>query len=223
MIRSKMRCMLAWAIASGVALGFGSLQAADPVAIRISTPAVPGDWHAEMLHVFEKEVEDVLPGRFDVQVFLNATLFKQSAEVAAMQRGNLDMGLPSAQDLSNQIPAWSIFTAGYLIRDPEHQQKVFASDVGEEMYGLVEEQMGIKVLGVAYLGTRQLNLRDQRGEYAGRPRRREAPHARLRGVAVPGRGARREPDPARLQRGLSGAPDRHHRRPGQSAADRPEG
>jgi tripartite ATP-independent transporter DctP family solute receptor len=152
-------------VASGVVLGLwagGAAQAADPVTIRISTPAVPGDWHAEMLNIFEKQVEDALPGRFDVQVFLNATLFKQGAEVTAMQRGNLDMGLPSAQDFSNQIPAWSIFTAGYLIRDPEHQQKVFASEVGEEMYGLVEEQMGIKVLGVAYLGTRQLNLRDQR-------------------------------------------------------------
>jgi TRAP-type transport system periplasmic protein len=36
---------------------------------------------------------------------------------------------------------------------------VFAGDVGEEMYKLVEDQMGIKILAVGYLGTRQLNLR----------------------------------------------------------------
>jgi TRAP-type C4-dicarboxylate transport system substrate-binding protein len=39
---------------------------------------------------------------------------------------------------------------------------VFDSDIGQEMYRLVEDKMGIKVLSVAYLGTRQLNLRTEK-------------------------------------------------------------
>ncbi len=145
-------------IAGGLALS----AAAEPMKIRISTPAVPGDWHAEMLYIFKDYVERSLPGQFDVEVHLNATLFKQGTEPAAMQRGNLDMAMISAQDISKQIPQWSIFTAGYIIRDPDHQRKVFESDIGKEMYGLVRDKMGLEILTVAYLGTRQLNLRDVR-------------------------------------------------------------
>lgn len=143
-----------------------SLQAAtavaEPMKIRISTPAVPGDWHAEMLYLFEEHVERSLPGQFDVEVHLNATLFKQGTEPAAMQRGNLDMAMISAQDISKQIPEWSIFTAGYIIRDPNHQRKVFGGEIGREMYALVREKMGIEILTSAYLGTRHLNLREVR-------------------------------------------------------------
>ena len=136
--------------------------AQQPLTIRISTPAVPGDWHTESLYIFKEWLERSAPGQFDVQVFPNATLFKQGTEPTAMQRGNLDMALISMQDISKQIPEYSIFTAGYLIRDPDHQQKVFNGEIGQEIFGQVEEQMGIKVLNASYLGTRQLNLRDVR-------------------------------------------------------------
>ena len=144
-------------------LGAGPAPAADPITLRISTPAVPGDWHAEMLTVFKDELEKSAPGEFDVQIHLNAALFKQGTEPAAMQRGNLDMALISAQDIAKQIPAYSIFTAGYLIRDPGHQWRLFQeSEVGEEFKARVLENMSIKILATAYLGTRQLNLRDVR-------------------------------------------------------------
>lgn len=150
-----------WVICA-LALLLPAAVAAEPMKIRISTPAVPGDWHAEMLYLFEQYVERSLPGQFDVEVHLNATLFKQGTEPAAMQRGNLDMAMISAQDIAKQIPEWSIFTAGYVIRDPEHQRKVFGGEIGQEMYALVREQMGIEILTSAYLGTRHLNLREVR-------------------------------------------------------------
>ncbi len=139
-----------------------SASAAEAIKLRISTPAVESDWHAQMLFVFKDWLERSAPGQFDVEVHLNATLFKQGTEPVAMQRGNLDMALISAQDIAKQIPEWSIFTSGYLIRDPEHQQKVFGGDIGKEVYGQVMDKMGIKILTVAYLGTRQLNLREDK-------------------------------------------------------------
>jgi TRAP-type transport system periplasmic protein len=135
---------------------------AEATTIRISTPAAPGDWHAEMLYIFKEWLERSTHGAFDVEVHLSGTLFQQGTEPVAMQRGNLEMALISAQDIAKQIPEWSVFTAGYLIRDPEHQQAVFSSELGQEFLGRVKEEMSIKILGVAYLGTRQLNLRDVR-------------------------------------------------------------
>jgi len=136
--------------------------AADKTVIRISTPAVPGDWHSEQLYVFKEWVERSLPGQFDIQIYLNATLFKQGTEPAQMKRGNLDMAMISAQDIAKQLPQYSIFTAGYLIRDPAHQQAVFYGDVGKEYFKAVSGKMAVTILAVGYLGTRQLNLRDVR-------------------------------------------------------------
>lgn len=92
----------------------------------------------------------------------NSTLFKLGTDLEAMMRGNLDMSMISAQDLATLIPSWSIFTAGYVLRDGDHQRKVFASDIGKEMYGLVAEKLGVEVLQVTYFGKRNINIKGDR-------------------------------------------------------------
>ena len=130
--------------------------------LRISTPAVPDDWHVKMLYVFGDELARTAPGRFDVQVHHSGTLFRQGAEVVAMQRGNLEMALLSMQDIARQIPEYSIFTAGYLIRDRRHLAKVYDGPIGGEVRRRTEQVMGIELLQAVYLGTRQLALREPR-------------------------------------------------------------
>jgi TRAP-type transport system periplasmic protein len=130
--------------------------------LRISTPAVPDDWHAKMWTVLKDELEKTAPGQFDAQINLNASLFKQGTEPAAMARGNLEMSSISAFDIAKLVPEFSVFTAGYVIRDPEHLMKVFNGPIGEELFKLVSEKMDITILSPIYLGTRQLNLRDVR-------------------------------------------------------------
>ena len=140
----------------------GIAGAAAKVPLRISSPAVPDDWHAKMWTVFKDSLDKAAPGAYDVQINLNATLFKQGAEGAAMARGNLEMASISAFDIAKLVPEFSIFTAGYVVRDPAQQQKIFNGPIGAEMFKRVSERMDITVLSTAYLGTRQLNLRDAR-------------------------------------------------------------
>jgi tripartite ATP-independent transporter DctP family solute receptor len=129
--------------------------------LRISTPAVPDDWHVKMLYVFRDDLARTAPG-LAVQIHHSGTLFRQGAEIVAMQRGNLEMALVSMQDVARQIPEYSIFTAGYLIRDPAHLAKVYGGPIGEEVRRKVAEAMGIELLHAVYLGTRQLGLREPR-------------------------------------------------------------
>jgi len=128
--------------------------------LRISTPAVPDDWHAKMWTVFKDSLDKSAPGEFDVQINLNATLFKQGAESAAMARGNLELTTLSAFDIAKFVPEFSVFTAGYMVRDPAQQQKIFQGPIGTEMFKAVSEKMDVTPLATAYLGTRQLNLRE---------------------------------------------------------------
>jgi tripartite ATP-independent transporter DctP family solute receptor len=146
------------------ALGAAALPAAaqGKVLLRVSTPAVPDDWHGKMWTVFKESLDKSAPGEFEVQVHLNATLFKQGAEPAAMARGNLELAAISAFDIAKIVPEFSIFTAGYIIRDPDHLRKVFNGPIGEQMFKPVSDRMEVTILSPIYLGTRQVNLREQR-------------------------------------------------------------
>ena len=156
MCRTAVICTLL--VLFGVSVG----EASDARVLRISTPGVPQEIQSKSLVVFKSALEQLVPGQFDTQIHLNGTLFVQGTEVYALQRGNLEMSLLSAQDISKQIPEYTIFTAGYLIRDLDHQQAVFGGEIGEEVYGRVARDMNIHILGIQYLGTRQLNLREPR-------------------------------------------------------------
>lgn len=151
-------------VATGLALALGGLPtlAHSKTVLRISTPAVPDDWHAKMWTVFKDALEKSAPGEFDVQINLNATLFKQGAEPIAMARGNLELTTVSAFDLAKQVPEFSIFTAGYVVRNPAQQQAIFKGPIGTEMFKVVSDKMDITPLATCYYGTRQVNLREVR-------------------------------------------------------------
>ena len=152
---------------AATALALPSLLAQPALAqtktlLRISTPAVPDDWHAKMWTVFKDTLEKSAPGEFDVQINLNGALFKQGTEPTAMARGNLELATVSAFDIAKLVPEFSVFTAGYIVRDPAHQQKIFNGPIGHEMFKTVAEKMDLTVLATCYLGTRQVNLREAR-------------------------------------------------------------
>jgi len=113
------------------------------------------DIRAGMIQMFAKDVE----GDFKLEPFYNATLFKQGTELVALQRDNLELGNIAPQDISKQIPAWSILTSAYLFRDANHLNAFFASDLGAQMKKMVEDQVKVKILGPTFFGTRQVGLR----------------------------------------------------------------
>ena len=157
------RGLLAASVSALALCGFaGQALAQAKIPMRISTPAVPDDWHAKMWTVFKDSLDKSSPNQFDTQINLNASLFKQGAEPAAMARGNLELSAISAFDIAKLVPEFSIFTAGYVIRDPQHQQKVFNGPIGQELFKTVSEKMDVTVLSTVYLGTRQVNLREAR-------------------------------------------------------------
>lgn len=134
----------------------GSASAAEGITLRMSIPSTEADHRAVGLATI---FADGVKGFAHYEPHYNATLFKQGTELIAIQRNNLELSVTSAQELAKLIPEWSIFTAGYLLRDAEHQKKVFDSDIGKEMYQLTADRINVKLLTVMYFGKRQLNLR----------------------------------------------------------------
>jgi len=148
-------------LAGGAALAAASAlpaYAQQKPTLRFAAVFSDRDIRANMIQMFAKEVE----ADFKVEPFLNGSLFKQGTELVALQRNNLDMGNIAPQDVSNQIPAWSILTSAYLFRDANHLNKFFASDVGAEMKKMAEDQLKIRILGPTFFGTRQVGLKPKK-------------------------------------------------------------
>ena len=113
------------------------------------------DIRADMVRMLAKEA-----GKdFNIETFFNASLFKQGTELVALQRDNLEIGNIAPQDISKQIPAWSILTSAYLFRDANHLNRFWSSALGAEFKKQAEEQVKIKILGPTFFGTRQLGLK----------------------------------------------------------------
>lgn len=130
--------------------------AADKITLRMSTPATETDSRTVALSTV---FAPAIAGFAEYQPHYNASLFKQGTELEAIARGNLEMAITSAQELAAIFPEFSIFTAGYLHKDAEHQKKVFAAEFMQPLKQKVEDELGVKLLAVMYLGRRQLNLR----------------------------------------------------------------
>ncbi len=216
--RIRRRATLFGAVALLAAASLPSI-AQDKPTLRFSAVFSEQDIRAEMM----KQFGEGIAGFASLEPYYGGNLFKQGTELVALQRGNLEMGNIAPQDISNQIPAWSVLTSGYLFRDVDHLRKFFDSEVGAEFKKMAEDQLGIRILGPTYFGVRQVGLRIDKeiktpADMAGVKLRMPGGDAwQFLGTAL---GA--NPDADGLCRGLYGPADRRDRRPGQPAAQRRE-
>ncbi|MCC0021123.1 MAG: TRAP transporter substrate-binding protein DctP [Nitratireductor sp.] len=136
-------------------------QAEDKVTLRLSTPASETDQRSVALAgVFGPAVS----GFANYEPHYNASLIAQGSELEAIANGDLEMSIASAQELATFFPEFSIFTAGYVHQSAEHQVAVFNDAVMDPFKKKVEDELGVKLLAVMYLGKRHVNLRFPRSE-----------------------------------------------------------
>ena len=155
------RQALSGALAAPFVLRAGA-AIAQAAQMRISTAAAEQDWLNKALQQFKTGIEKDLPGQLNVSVHANASLFRQGTEVPALQRGNLEVSTMTTFEIEQQMPEWGALSAGYGFRDLDHLHKVFNGLIGKELYAAVADKMGIQIIDVVYLGTRQMNLRQAR-------------------------------------------------------------
>ena len=145
-------------VASGSLVAAGVLPAAyaqGKTKLRFSCAFTEQDPRADAYKAFAASIKD----NFDFEPYWNNTLFKQGTELVALQRGNLEVCNLAPQDISKQLPAWSLLTSAYLFRDVDHMRKTFKSDVGREFIKLARDQLEIQVVTPVYFGSRHVNLK----------------------------------------------------------------
>ena len=135
-------------------------HAAD-LTLRFSTAAPPADFLAKALETFKADVTKANVG-IKVETYPGSKLFRQGTEVPAIQRGNLEMSTMTTFEVSQQIPRFGFLNRAYLFKDYDHMMKVLNGPVGKALDAAVAKDMGIEILSVAYLGTREVDLRTAR-------------------------------------------------------------
>jgi len=151
------RAMLALTVA---ALATPAL-AQDKITLRMSTPASETDQRAVALaEVFAPAVA----GFASYEPHYNASLIAQNAELEAIASGDLEMSIASAQELAQFFPEFSIFATGYVHQSAAHQVAVFNDPLMDPFKKKVEDELGVKLLTVMYLGRRHVNLRQPKDE-----------------------------------------------------------
>jgi TRAP-type C4-dicarboxylate transport system substrate-binding protein len=123
--------------------------------IRFAAVFSEKDIRADMIRMLAKDIG----GDYSLEPFYNGSLFKQGTELVALQRDNLEMSNIAPQDISKQIPAWSILTSAYLFRDVNHLNAFWNGDLGAQYKKQAEDQVKIKILGPTFFGTRQVGLK----------------------------------------------------------------
>lgn len=151
------------AIASAVAAGIAAPALADDpdLTFTLATSGSETDQRSiAMAEVFAPMVASFAK----YQPGYNGTLFAQGTELEAISRGNLTMSIASAQELAQFFPEFSIFATGYVHQDAAHQVRVFNNPLMDPFKQKVEDELGVKLLSVMYLGRRHVNLRQPRSE-----------------------------------------------------------
>lgn len=159
MIRRRLLSASAVALLSATLVGHAAAQ--DKVQLRLSAVSSETDQRAVALaEKFGPAVSDFA----SYEPHYNATLFAQGAELEAIATGDLEMSITSAQELATFFPEFSIFTAGYVLQDADHQVRVFNDEVFDAFKQKAEDELGVMLLAPMYLGRRQVNLRQCKDE-----------------------------------------------------------
>ena len=133
----------------------------DDITLRFSTAGPAPDFLAVSMESFAEKVAAADVG-VTVEVYPGSSLVRQGSEVPALQRGTLEMSTMNTFEIAGQIPEMGFLNRAFLFDDYEQMMSVMEGPFGETLHDVVAEQMDIEILSTAYLGSRQLNLREAR-------------------------------------------------------------
>lgn len=161
MINFTRRMLLACAVSIGAAGLATPSIAQEKITLRMSTPASETDQRSVALaEVFAPAVADFAT----YEPHYNGSLIAQGSELESIASGDLEMSITSAQELATFFPEFSIFATGYVHQDAAHQVRVFNDPLMDPFKQKAEDELGVKLLAVMYLGRRNVNLRQSKEE-----------------------------------------------------------
>ncbi len=129
-------------------LGVAQAQPVDPIIIKFSHVVKPDTPKGKGADYFKRLAEQRTQGRVKVEVFHNGTLYKDKDEMAALQKGEVQMLAPSLSKFGSMgLASFELFDLPYIFPSPEVLRAVTDGPIGK---GLLKSLESKGLLGLAY-------------------------------------------------------------------------
>ncbi|WP_285260526.1 TRAP transporter substrate-binding protein [Halopseudomonas bauzanensis] len=147
----------------------GLTQASEPVIIKFAHVVADNTPKGQGALLFKKLAEERLPGRVEVQVYPNSSLFGDGKEMDALMLGDVHMLAPSLSKFEHYAKPLQVYDLPFLFDDMAAVDRFQQSEHGQE---LLKSMLHKNILGLAYWhnGLRQMSAnkplrepRDARG------------------------------------------------------------
>src|SRR5690554_4940804 len=147
----------------------GLAQASEPVIIKFAHVVADNTPKGQGALLFKKLAEERLPGRVEVQVYFNSSLFGDGKEMEALSVGNGHMVAPSLSKSGHNAKPLQVYDLALWFHDMAAVDRFQQSEHGQE---LLQSMLHKNILGLAYWhnGMRQMSAnkplrepRDARG------------------------------------------------------------
>lgn len=135
---------------------FGALSAqAEPILIKFSHITADSTPKGQGALLFKKLVDERLPGKVEVQVYSNSSLYGDGKEMEALLLGEVQLLAPAPSKLEQYTKQLQLFDLMFLFDDVAAAQRFQQSDKGKSMLKSMESK-GITGLAYWLNGMRQL-------------------------------------------------------------------
>ena len=104
---------------------------------------------------FSDDITDASNGSLNVEIYPSTALGKASDVMEAISQGAAMIQDSDPSYLADYVADFGIFMHPYLFTEPEHIEKVWKSEIGQNMVKELEAK-GIHIITLVYFGTRHL-------------------------------------------------------------------
>jgi len=132
-----------------------------PIIIRMGHDGATAQPYHPALELTAKIIAEKTNNEVNMQIFPSGQLGSQQEQMLATIQGTQEMWMSNPAWLAQYSPRVGILGAAYLFRDLDHMYKVLRGPIGEDLFKELPAKIGVRVVDVWYLGTRQTTLRDK--------------------------------------------------------------
>lgn len=149
--------LTAKALACALSLSLaGIAQAADPIVIKFSHVVAENTPKGQGALMFKKLVEERLPGKVEVQVYPNSSLFGDGKEMEALLLGDVQLIAPSLAKFEHYSKGVQVFDLPFLFDDIAAVDRFQKSPEGLALLSSMKDK-NITGLGYWHNGMKQLS------------------------------------------------------------------
>ncbi len=148
--------LTATALACALSLGIAGLANANPISIKFSHVVAENTPKGQGALLFKKLAEERLPGKVEVQVYPNSSLFGDGKEMEALLLGDVQLIAPSLAKFEHYSKGVQVFDLPFLFDDIDAVDRFQKGEAGQSLLSSMEDK-NITGLGYWHNGMKQLS------------------------------------------------------------------